>query len=1010
QLFRLGVDELGELSAEHYCKSKEDFLDLQMILTGCTSLEQSLKMFYVMSELMDGDNQYECGGCNKLVDATRGAKLRSLPSILTFSLVRFAYDLQLFERYKETQRYTFPLELDMKEFCEQARDEDIYELYSVVIHKGSCYGGHYHAYIRDVDGIGVWTSPDEEEIAKLSANKGTGQAIGVDDIDHSDPVQLIRFLITNIGGKASISELCQSMGKETGISWNKTFKKRNGPLTKFIKKHTDVFDMVEGTVTLKHSDCNPTRDVDEQPCRRTSKNGNHNHATENNLSPEPSNEELCNKDDTGYNHNGSSNPWFDLNDSKVSCIDEQDIKKQFAGKESAYMLFYRRKGLQTVKINRDCLESSLPANLVAEVMSKNIELEKLREEFDLELNRISVMLHFCCDYTVKDGVIVYKEGVSTDPTVLTLDRRKTVTDFLHLVNERLFYEDVIHNLTVHTAVRLAAGIHLYEDVTACKSRSLVECGVNDGSELFIWCGKQVSISKISGIKPSKLILSIMKLSKRMCACSSHFFLHVNDDGSTLKVLDFIDGQRLIVDKKAKQKNTNCHPLCLAKSEAEKCDNQINIVVESHYTYHATHDSNATLDERPPWPVASVYVDKHKTLGELKTQIMSLSDFKISSDQSSVLRVDDVTHGLGPPCKFYYRLIYLPKHNIKQMFLSFFLYSVHEHQTVEEVLLDDSHTIIIEPGTPLTDNQIAIRFYCAVIGHSRVEDEIILDKSYTIRQVSLISEAERRGEERRGEERRGEERRGEERRGEERRGEERRGEERRGEERRGEERTGEEIIRKLLGVSHHPTSGKLVEEFESLDEVEVSLDDMLLDLKKKIISMLQAKQYPVASPECLRIQEIKDGFPARVLRHHNKTLRVLKVISSRKLSVQVLGTQENLSQSAILLNVRKRIPDKRCYGPPQQVVMIMMMTMVVVVVVMMMMMMMMVVVVVVVVVVMMTVVVVVVLIFNAPNGATSSSLHHCIGELFAIPVDRLSIAKYFRHKYEWLVISDPPSSQ
>lgn len=37
--------------------------------------------------------------------------------------------------------------------------------------------------------------------------------------------------------------------------------------------------------------------------------------------------------------------WFDLNDSTVTPIHERDIQKQFQGKESAYMLFYRKAGL-----------------------------------------------------------------------------------------------------------------------------------------------------------------------------------------------------------------------------------------------------------------------------------------------------------------------------------------------------------------------------------------------------------------------------------------------------------------------------------------------------------------------------------------------------------------------------------------------------------------------------------------------------------------------------------------
>lgn len=34
-----------------------------------------------------------------------------------------------------------------------------YELFSVIIHKGGCYGGHYHVYIKDIDQLGHWEAP-----------------------------------------------------------------------------------------------------------------------------------------------------------------------------------------------------------------------------------------------------------------------------------------------------------------------------------------------------------------------------------------------------------------------------------------------------------------------------------------------------------------------------------------------------------------------------------------------------------------------------------------------------------------------------------------------------------------------------------------------------------------------------------------------------------------------------------------------------------------------------------
>lgn len=79
--------------------------------------------------------------------------------MLTFSLLRFAYDLKTYQRYKETSRFEFPLEIDLTEFMEDsikhaAGSDACYELFSVIIHSGSAHGGHYHAYIKDIDHLG----------------------------------------------------------------------------------------------------------------------------------------------------------------------------------------------------------------------------------------------------------------------------------------------------------------------------------------------------------------------------------------------------------------------------------------------------------------------------------------------------------------------------------------------------------------------------------------------------------------------------------------------------------------------------------------------------------------------------------------------------------------------------------------------------------------------------------------------------------------------------------------
>ena len=43
---------------------------------------------------------------------------------------------------------------------------------------------------------------------------------------------------------------------------------------------------------------------------------------------------------------GAGQSWFDFDDSRVRPIRTKEIEGQFSGKESAYMLFYRRKSMR----------------------------------------------------------------------------------------------------------------------------------------------------------------------------------------------------------------------------------------------------------------------------------------------------------------------------------------------------------------------------------------------------------------------------------------------------------------------------------------------------------------------------------------------------------------------------------------------------------------------------------------------------------------------------------------
>jgi len=53
--------------------------------------------------------------------------------------------------------------------CQVLEGEDYqYDLFSVVIHGGGAHGGHYHAYIRDLDALGHWVTPVSHAALHLS--------------------------------------------------------------------------------------------------------------------------------------------------------------------------------------------------------------------------------------------------------------------------------------------------------------------------------------------------------------------------------------------------------------------------------------------------------------------------------------------------------------------------------------------------------------------------------------------------------------------------------------------------------------------------------------------------------------------------------------------------------------------------------------------------------------------------------------------------------------------------
>ncbi|KAL3774091.1 hypothetical protein ACHAWO_008487 [Cyclotella atomus] len=168
----------------------DPFLDLSIPVTegtGC-SVEESLRETFVQPEILrvsEGNGWRPSKDAEK-VDAYKGLSLKreGLPSLLQLHLKRFKYDWETGETSKINDRCTFPLELDLSEALTDDStssahtDDAIYDLQSVVIHRGEYGSGHYYSYVRpDID-VNEWYRFDDQVVTPVDYSEVVADAYG----------------------------------------------------------------------------------------------------------------------------------------------------------------------------------------------------------------------------------------------------------------------------------------------------------------------------------------------------------------------------------------------------------------------------------------------------------------------------------------------------------------------------------------------------------------------------------------------------------------------------------------------------------------------------------------------------------------------------------------------------------------------------------------------------------------------------------------------------------------
>ncbi|XP_014386057.1 PREDICTED: ubiquitin carboxyl-terminal hydrolase 40 isoform X3 [Myotis brandtii] len=966
------VNQIVCKECKNVSEKQEDFLDLTVAVKNVTGLEDALWNMYVEEEVFDCDNLYHCGSCDRLVKAAKSAKLRKLPPFLTVSLLRFNFDFVKCERYKETSCYTFPLRINLKPFCEQSQLDDLeymYDLFSVIIHKGGCYGGHYHVYIKDVDHLGNWQL--QEEKSKPDVNLKDLQ--NEEEID--DPLMILKAILSQEESNLIlVDHLGQKLLKKIGISWNKKYRKQYGPLRKFLQLHSQIFLLSsdESTVSLlKNSSLQAESDFQrkDQQIFKT-----------------------LTSESPGLNDRTSCSHWFDINDSKVQPIEEKDIKQQFQGKESAYMLFYRKSQLQRPPEARANPRYRVPCHLLNEMDAANIELQTKRTEYDSTNNIFELHLHLGPHYHFFNGALHPVVSQTESVWDLTFDKRKTLGDLRQSIFQLLeFWEG---DMVLSVAKFVPAGLHIYQTLDG-DDLTLCDIEIADEEDIFVWNGVEVGGIQIpTGSDCEPLLLNVLHLATGSEECrqlvESPQVFPANAEVGTVFTALAIPGGVIFTSNTASVGGESW--TAIPKEDLKKTfreqglRNGSSILIQD-----SSNDNNSLLTKQGKWITTVNEVDwvQVNNLCQLESEeeqvkisatvntvvfdirIKAIKELKLMKElaENSCLRPIDRNGKLLCPVPDSYTL---KEAELKmgsslglcpgraptssQLFLFFAMGSDIQPGSEMEIIVEETISvreclkIMLEKfGLPGDTWHLRKMDWCYEAGEPLCEEDATLKELMLCSgDTLLLTEGklpspgllkvpiwwyQPPGPNSQGK-------------------------------------------RHLDQTNCTPSQGGVWRATSTpgaagdvhvdvplryLGDVKISEDATLGELKAQAMTLPSLSEFFIPSPAFLRAWTMDSKRPGRLLRKNQQQLREYKLGKRTEICLEPLQKEEHLGPQDMLLRTQMRLPGERAYALPVDVV------------------------------------------WDAARG-TASSLRQRVADFYSLPVEKIEIAKYFPDKFEWLPVS------
>lgn len=153
------------------------------------------------------------------------------------------------------------------------------------------------------------------------------------------------------------------------------------------------------------------------------------------------------------------------------------------------------------------------------------------------------------------------------------------------------------------------------------------------------------------------------------------------------------------------------------------------------------------------------------------------------------------------------------------------------------------------------------------------------------------------------------------------------------------------------------------ELSELGCVEVNKDATIEYLKTLIATLPTLENAFLPTFAFLRVRELVNGRPGKILKQPQQTLRRQKITSASQICCTILPHEENLPASALVFNICMRIPGERRYGPLSEVVY-----------------------------------------DTAPSTSPHTLLNHT-SKLLGLPPTRLAMAKHKIESFQWIRIQD-----